>query len=51
MDQIERRCLDILGCSGCVVKGCSPELAFDIDTFEEYKYAARCAQMARELSS
>lgn len=37
---IEKRCRQILGCTACPVRGCSPALAFDIDTPEEYRYAA-----------
>jgi hypothetical protein len=37
---IEKRCLDILGCPACAVRRCSPELALDIDLPEEYRYAS-----------
>lgn len=36
---IERRCSQILGCQGRAVMDCSAELAFDIDTIEDYQYA------------
>jgi molybdopterin-guanine dinucleotide biosynthesis protein A len=36
---IERRCLEILDCSGGAIYGCPPELVFDIDLPEEYRYA------------
>jgi hypothetical protein len=37
--QVERRCGEILGCRGAAVIGAAPELAFDIDRPEEYRYA------------
>ncbi len=36
---IERRCGQILGVRGVAVRGCAPELAFDIDQPNEYRYA------------
>jgi len=39
--QIEQRCLDILGCTGAGVRGCPPELAFDIDRPGDYRYAVK----------
>ena len=43
---IEQRCSQILGVRGVAVRGCAPELAFDIDLQSEYRYAVapRCAQ-------
>ncbi len=43
MPHIEQRCLDILGCTGSGIRGLAPELAFDIDYPEDYRYAARFA--------
>lgn len=40
VDHIEQRCNQILQCKGAAVRGCAPELAFDIDLLEEYRYAA-----------
>jgi hypothetical protein len=36
---IERRGLQIFGCTGTAVLGCAPELALDIDRREDYRYA------------
>jgi 2-C-methyl-D-erythritol 4-phosphate cytidylyltransferase len=36
---VVRRCEYILGCSGAAIYNCAPELAFDIDLPEEYRYA------------
>jgi len=36
---IERRCVQMLGCSGAGIRESPPELAFDIDDIEEYRYA------------
>lgn len=41
--QVERRCLEVLGCTGRGVRGGAPELAFDIDYVENYRYAIRFA--------
>lgn len=38
---VQGRCEQMLGCSGAAVPGCAPELAFDIDLPEEYRYALR----------
>jgi molybdopterin-guanine dinucleotide biosynthesis protein A len=38
--QIEAKCLQLLGCAGVGIRGCAPELAFDIDYPEDYRYAA-----------
>lgn len=38
---IKERCLSLLGCSGNVILHSPPELAFDIDLPEEYRYALR----------
>ena len=40
---IERRSQDVLGCTARGIRGCAPELAFDIDYPEDYHYAVRCA--------
>lgn len=37
---IEERCLKLFGCAGRAVRGCAPELAFDIDLPQDYRYAA-----------
>jgi hypothetical protein len=37
--QIERKCLEIIGCSGGAIRGCAPELGFDIDYPQDYRYA------------
>lgn len=39
--QVERKCLELLGCTGGAVHGCEPELAFDIDYAGDYAYALR----------
>ncbi|MGD8239425.1 MAG: NTP transferase domain-containing protein [Armatimonadota bacterium] len=36
---IERRCEEILRCTGRAVRGCAPELAYDIDWHKDYRYA------------
>lgn len=36
---IQERCLQLLGCTGAAVRGCSPELALDIDLPQDYHYA------------
>jgi len=36
---IERRSLRILRCTGRSIRGCAPELAFDIDYPQDYRYA------------
>jgi len=43
---VERRCLNILGCTGVGVCGCSAELGLDIDLPEEYRYIV--SQFARK---
>lgn len=40
VSQVVGQCERILGCKGAAVPGCPPELAFDIDLHEEYRYAA-----------
>jgi hypothetical protein len=37
--QIENKCLELLGCTGGAVRGCAPDLAFDIDYPQDYRYA------------
>ncbi|MFB3881501.1 MAG: molybdenum cofactor guanylyltransferase [Armatimonadota bacterium] len=37
--QIETKCLQLLGCSGGAIRGCAPELGFDIDYPQDYEYA------------
>ncbi len=39
VSDIERRCCDMLGCSGKGVAGSPPELAFDLDHLADYRYA------------
>jgi len=41
VSQVERRGLEIIGCSGGAIRGCLPELVFDIDRPKDYRYAAR----------
>ena len=36
---VQQRCEQILGCTGAAVLDCAPELAFDIDLPDEYRYA------------
>jgi hypothetical protein len=43
VSHIEQRCEDMLGCTGRGIRGCAPELAFDIDYPEDYRYAVRTA--------
>jgi len=38
--QIEERCRRLLGCTAAAIRDSAPELAFDIDLPEEYRYAA-----------
>ncbi len=40
--QIQEKCLQLLGCSGQAVRGCSPELGFDVDRPRDYHYAIYC---------
>ena len=40
IEQIESKCLEMLGCTGGAIRGCAPELGFDIDYPEDYRYAA-----------
>jgi len=40
LKQIEGKCLKMLGCAGIGIRGCAPELAFDIDYVSDYRYAA-----------
>ena len=42
VEHIERKCARILGFRGVAVRTCPPELAYDIDNPEEYRYALRC---------
>lgn len=39
LPEIEAKCLRMLGCSGAAVRGCAPELGFDIDYPADYAYA------------
>lgn len=43
---IEERCRSLLGCSGQGILGSPPELAFDIDKIDEYRYAVNEAAKA-----
>jgi CTP:molybdopterin cytidylyltransferase MocA len=45
--QIERKCLDLLGCTGGAIRGCEPEVAFDVDYPDDYRYAVARFQAAR----
>jgi molybdopterin-guanine dinucleotide biosynthesis protein A len=36
---ILERCQRVLGCTGAPIRGCAPELAYDIDEVPEYRYA------------
>jgi len=38
---VEQRCMAILGCTGVGLRDCAPELSFDIDRVEEFRYALR----------
>jgi MFS family permease/GTP:adenosylcobinamide-phosphate guanylyltransferase len=49
--QVEQRCLEILGCTGRGMRGCAPELAFDIDRPEDYRYAAKDLDSNDETSA
>jgi len=40
VNQVETKCLQLLGCAGVGIRGCAPELAFDIDYVSDYRYAA-----------
>lgn len=37
--QVEAKCLRLLGCTGGAIRGCAPELGFDIDYPQDYEYA------------
>jgi GTP:adenosylcobinamide-phosphate guanylyltransferase len=39
VEDIERRCTEILNCRGIAVRNAPPELAADIDTIEDYRHA------------
>lgn len=39
---LEARCTQVLGCSARGVPESPPELAYDLDNVEEYRYAAEC---------
>jgi len=39
VNHIEDRCQRILGCSATAIRDCAPELAYDLDMVEEYRYA------------
>jgi molybdopterin-guanine dinucleotide biosynthesis protein A len=39
LKHVEAKCLQTLGCSGLGVRGCAPELAFDIDYISDYRDA------------
>jgi GTP:adenosylcobinamide-phosphate guanylyltransferase len=41
--KLEAHAERILGIPARAVRGCAPELAFDVDTFEEYRYACSLA--------
>lgn len=45
VEDIERRCSEILNCRGVAVRNAPPELAADIDTVEEYRYAVTHAAL------
>jgi hypothetical protein len=38
---VEAKLKQILKCSGSPVLNCAPELAYDIDDFEDYEYAMK----------
>ena len=38
---VEAKLKQILGCTGAPVLNCAPELAYDIDDFEDYEYALK----------
>ena len=38
---VEAKLKQILGCTGAPVLNCAPELAYDIDDFEDYEYAIK----------
>ncbi len=46
LSHILSRCEHVLGCRGQIVRGCAPELAFDIDQPNEYRYAVEWAGAA-----
>jgi GTP:adenosylcobinamide-phosphate guanylyltransferase len=41
VDHVEARCAQILRCMGAAVRGGAPELAFDIDLPEEYRFTLK----------
>lgn len=44
VDDVEKKIVSLLGCSGAAVRGCAPEFSFDIDYLEDYEYAVANAQ-------
>jgi len=38
---VEAKLKQMLGCTGAPVLNCAPELAYDIDDFDDYEYAVR----------
>lgn len=49
IEDVEEKCRQIVGCSGAAVPDCPPDLAFDIDLPEEYRYAL--SYLAGEISA
>jgi hypothetical protein len=45
------RCSAILGARGEVVRGCAPELAFDIDSVEDWRYAIAASEAERSIAA
>ena len=41
---VEAHCRAVLGCSACAIRDSAPELAFDIDQVEDYRYALAAAR-------
>lgn len=44
LPEIEAKCLEMLGCTGAAVRGCAPELGFDIDYPADYAYAQQALE-------
>lgn len=44
VDDVERKIVSLLGCSGAAIRHSAPEFAFDIDYLEDYEYAVANAE-------
>ena len=44
VSDVEKKIVDLLGCTGAAVRNCAPEFSFDIDYLEDYEYAVANAE-------